>query len=574
MLAELYVENLAIIESLRLEFAPGLNVLTGETGAGKSIIIDAVGLLLGGRASAELVRTDCDTAVVEGIFALSPEQRERLKETLETYGLYDESGELIVRREVSRERRASCRVNGRAVPLAVLEELGRHLIDVHGQGDHLMLLQPRHHIDYIDRFGALMMQREAFGVQVAELRRVRAEISHLRDDERELARRADLLRYQADEIAAARLQAGEEDDLGRERTRLANAEKLAELAAEVYGLLADSERSTRTISDMLGAVVSDLTTLAELDPRLTEQHQRAESALYELDDLAHLIRSYADEIASDPERLSEIEERLGLIRALQRKYGDSIEQVLAYGERAQRELDTIEHCGERLEALEAAEGAVLARLGALGTALSQRRKQAAQALAERIERELADLDMARARFLVDVRWESADDGVPVDGARRAFGATGLDRVEFLIAPNVGEAPQSLARTASGGETSRLMLAMKNALAASDIVPTLIFDEIDAGIGGRTGDIVGKKLWTLARNHQVFCVTHLAQMACYGERHLRVAKTLANDRTVSVVTALTPDERVDELAMMLGGAVTEATRKSAEELLQRAGQASA
>jgi DNA repair protein RecN (Recombination protein N) len=541
VLAELYVENLAIIESLRLEFAPGLNVLTGETGAGKSIIIDAVGLLLGGRASAELVRTDCDTAVVEGIFALSPEHRERLKETLEIYGLYDQSDELIVRREVSRERRSSCRVNGRAVPLAVLEELGRHLIDVHGQGDHLMLLQTRHHIDYIDRFGALMEQRQAFGAQVAELRRVRAEISALRDDERELARRADLLRYQVDEIAAARLQAGEEDDLARERTRLANAEKLAELAAEVYGLLADSERSPRTISDMLGAVVNDLTALAELDPRLTEQHQRAESALYELDDLAHLIRGYADEIASDPQRLSEIEERLGLIRALQRKHGDSIEQVLAYGERAQRELDAIEHSGERLEALEAEEDALLTLLGALGAALSQRRKQAAQALAERIERELADLDMARARFLVDMRWEPADDGVPVDGVRRAFGVTGLDHIEFLIAPNVGEAPQSLARTASGGETSRLMLAMKNALAASDIVPTLIFDEIDAGIGGRTGDIVGKKLWTLARNHQVFCVTHLAQMAsgtCAWPRRWPMSAQCRSSRRLRPMSAWT------------------------------------
>jgi len=571
VLVELYIENLAIIASLRIPFAPGLNVLTGETGAGKSIIIDAVGLLLGGRASPELVRTDCDVAVVEGVFALSQERADLLRETLQAYGLDDPSGELVVRREVARERRSSCRVNGRSVTLGMLEELSRHLVDIHGQGDHLSLLQVRHHIDLLDRFGGLMGPREAFAELVTRLKQVRAEINALRRDERELARRVDLLRYQTEEIGAARLRPGEEEELALERTRLANAEKLAELAAEVYGLLADSERTTRTINDLLGVVVSDLAELARLDPRLSEPHERTANALYELDDLAHSIRTYADEIAHDPQRLGEIEERLDLIRSLKRKYGDSIEDVLAFGARAQAELDAITHSDERQQELLAEESALLQQMGVAGAALTERRREAAVALSARIESELEDLNMQSARFLVDLRAEEAPDGVPVQGQRRAFSATGLDRVEFLIAPNLGEAPQPLAKTASGGETSRLMLAMKNALSGSDMIPTLIFDEIDAGIGGRTGDIVGRKLWTLAREHQVFCVTHLAQMACYGEHHLRVAKQLVDGRTVSTVAPLSQAERVDELAMMLGGAVTAATRSSAKELLQRVAQ---
>ena len=568
MLVELSISNLAIISSLRLQFAPGFNVLTGETGAGKSIIIDAVGLLLGGRASSDLIRTGCETAIVEGVFSLSPDVQASLWEVLEEYGLCEESGQLILRREISRERRNICRVNGQAVTLGLLQEIGHHLVDVHGQGDHLSLLRVRRHVDFLDRFGDLWEQREAFGALVAELNEIRRKLRSLRQDERELARRVDLLEYQLGEIRRADLRPGEEEELERERLLLANAEGLTELSGQVYESLMGGGRGDQSVGDMLGEVVENLNELSRLDTALAEQNAVAESALYQLEDLARFMRSYRDEVDYDPRRLSEVGDRIELIRGLKRKYGDSVTEILDYATRIQAELEQITHSEERIDDLEAAEAQVLRRIAGAGQELGRARRAAAAHLAERIERELGELSMEQARFLIDTRWKKAPDGAQVEGERYAFSSNGFDQVEFLIAPNPGEDPKPLARSASGGETSRLMLAMKVALSAADTVPTLIFDEIDAGIGGRTGGVVGHKLWTLAQKHQVFCVTHLPQMASYGERHLRVAKDVVEGRTVSSVKVLSDGERVEELAVLLGGTVTDATRQSAQELLRQ------
>ncbi len=569
MLVGLSVSNLAIIESIRLEFGSGFNLLTGETGAGKSIIIDAVALLLGGRASAELIRTGCETASVEGVFTLSPQVLASLKTSLQKYDLLDDSAELILRREISRQKRNVCRLNGRAVPLSLLQETGRHLIDIHGQGDHLSLLRVRSHVDFLDRFGNLWEQRQALGALVSELRQIRAELRALRQDEREMARRVDMLTYQVEEIEAADLRSGEERELERERNLLANAERLSRLSTQVYEAVSGGEEAQESISDLLGVVVDTLSALAKLDDSLEERSKVAENALYQLEDLARSIRTYRDEIEYDPKRLQLVEERIDLIRALKRKYGDSIEEVLAYGRRAQDELANIGHGEERTRELHAAERATMDKIALIGSELRASRKEAAERLCARMETELADLKMTQARFLIDMRWSEAPDGANVGGKSYAFGSTGFDRVEFLIAPNPGEAPKPLAKIASGGETSRLMLAMKTALSSVDMVPTLIFDEIDSGIGGRTGDVVGQKLRALAREHQVFCVTHLAQMACHGDRHFRVAKRLVGGRAVSTVQILSDRERIDELALMLGGVITEATRQSAEELVERA-----
>ena len=568
MLVELSISNVAIIESLRLEFSSGLIVLTGETGAGKSIIIDAVSLLLGGRAPTEIIRTGCESATIEGVFFLSPQLFAVLRPFLQEQGLFDDSNELILRREISRGRRNVCRVNGRAVTLTTLQEIGEHLIDIHGQGEHLSLMQTRRHVDFLDRYGGLMRQREAFAALAATLHRVRGDLSVLRQDERELARRTDLLAFQIEEIEAANLRDGEESELKQQRSLLASAEKRLRLSAQLHELLAEGDEGQRAAADALGSATEIAASLAELDESLREESQAVESVLYQVEELARSIRKYRDAVEYDPQSLEEIEERLQLIQSLKRKYGDSIRAILGFAEEARRELDGITHSEERLEALRSRERVLLGEIAALGQKLSAERREAAERLCRAVEGELAELNMDGAQFLIDVRWSPNVAGVGIDGASYAFDATGLDQVEFLIGPNPGEEPKPMVKIASGGETSRLMLAMKAALSSIDLVPTLIFDEIDAGIGGQTGSIVGQKLWNLARDHQVFCVTHLAQLARYAEHHFLVTKDVVQDRTLSSARLLAHEERVQELAILLGGAATETTRRSAEELLQR------
>lgn len=569
MLLELSIANLAIIESLHIEFGEGLNILTGETGTGKSIIIDAVSLLLGARASSEMVRTGCDKAVVEGVFALSEGPGGSLEEALREQGLWEEDGEvLILRREVSAEGRSVSRVNGRAVPLGFLGEIGRHLVDIHGQGEHLSLLQARRHVDYLDRYGGLGPLRGRFADLTRRLSAVRRELRDLVEDARDRARRVDLLTFQIDEIRSARLRPDEEELLARERHLLANAERRMEQVAEAYALLQEGDEEQRSALDLLGLAMEGLATLARLDDAWEEQGKAAEAAYYQLEEVARALRQYRDEIEFDPQRLAEVEERIELIHRLERKYGDTIEEVLAFAERAEAELEGITHSDERADALRGEEAALLREMADVGEELGAARQEVARRLSARMEEELASLNMGHARFLVHIERATATDGVPMEGGPYAFDATGVDRVEFLIGPNPGEEPRPLARIASGGETSRLMLAMKTVLSDADPVPTLIFDEVDAGIGGRTGSVVGAKLASLAAGHQVFCVTHLAQIASRGRSHFRVLKEVVRGRTVSTVRLLTPDERVEEVAVLLGGRATEATRRSAAELLNQ------
>ena len=574
MLIELSITNLAIIDALRLTLVPGFNVLTGETGAGKSIIIDAMNLLLGERASTDMVRTGCAGGAVEGVFALAVDEMDELSTLLCEQGLEDDLAEetLILRREISRSRRNICRVNGRAVTLNVLQALGSHLVDIHGQGEHLSLLQPRRHVDFVDHYGGLWPERIAFGERVAALQAVRRELAALQQDERELARRIDLLRYQMGEIEAARLQGGEEATLRHQRNLLTSSERRLQLAAEAYEALYEGEDEQRAVVDLMGAVQEALTELARLDPAVGEVQGIAESCGYQLEDLARTVRDYRDDIEYEPDELMQIEERLDLITSLKLKYGDSISEVLAFAQRAGEELDTISHSEERIEELTARGATLLSELAEAGRILSAHRREAADRLSAAIEDELQQLGMAEARFSVEIAWRADESGVSLDGERYGFDATGIDRVEFFIAPNPGEDAKPLAKTASGGETSRLMLALKTALSTIDPVPTLIFDEIDTGIGGRVGSVVGEKLWTLAQDHQVFCVTHLAQIACYGAQHLRVSKQVVEGRTTSQAAPLVSDARISELAVMLGGVDTEATRHSAREMLQRVAQA--
>jgi DNA repair protein RecN (Recombination protein N) len=573
MLSELSITNFAIIDSLSLTFAPGFNVLTGETGAGKSIIIDAVSLLLGGRSEANMVRTGAEAARLEGVFTLDSETREAVRPILEREELQSEEGDdtITLAREIRREGRNVCRANGRTVSLAILKDVGQCLVDIHGQSEHLSLLRVREHLFLLDRYAGLDSQRAEIAAVARDLNTNRRELDDLIRAEKDADRRMDMLNFQINEITAAKLKLGEDKTLLEERTRLANAEKLAALADEAIRAIAEGdsngEAATTPATDLLGQAVRALNALAKIDPTLEVHRDNAQSLAEQLAELARDLGGYRETIEFNPKRLNQVEERLDLIKSLQRKYGAAIEDILAFGEQAKRDLDNITHASERIGQLRKQEEALLKKIGKLGQALSKARREAGERLAKGIEAELHDLRMEGARFGVDIQWEEADDGAIVNGDKRvAFDSTGIDRIEFLIAPNPGEGFKPLVKIASGGETARLMLALKGVLARADRTPTLIFDEIDQGIGGRVGTVVGRKLWGLSNAHQVLCITHLPQLAGFGDAHYKVAKRVSGDRTTTDVQPLDSETRLDEITQMLGTEGT-ATRQSAMELLK-------
>jgi DNA repair protein RecN (Recombination protein N) len=566
LLTYLTVRNFAIIDQLELRPSKGFNALTGETGAGKSIIIDAVSTLLGGRADTDQIRAGTGQALIEGVFSPPAELYEgAILPILQENGLpADDHGELILAREINRRGRNICRVNGRLVTLALLRQIGEALVDIHNQGEHLSLLRVRQHVDFLDRYAALQRQRAEIEASVRRWHETRGELKSLLRDERELARRVDLLQFQVKEIAAAKLQDGEEEELAGELRVLGNAQKLITQTDSLYRSLSEGEGLGDSILDRLGEASAGLGRLVELDPRLREQHESLTEICSRLGDIAAGLRSYAEEVEHDPERLQQVEERLDLIQHLKRKYGDSIEEILAFAAKAAQELDGLGHSEERIEELSALEAKLLAEIGELAGEISKRRQQAADSLAESMEAELEELGMQKARFAVSLAQREADDGVLVDGKRYAFDSTGIDHVEFLISPNVGEPLKPLPKIASGGETARLMLAMKTVLSRVDDIPVLIFDEIDAGLGGRAGAVVGRKLWALASSHQVLCVTHLPQIAAFSDAHYLVAKAEHGARTVTTVEKLESDRRTQELAQMLG-TESKATHLSAVEM---------
>ncbi len=566
MLSKLRIQNFAIIDDLELDLGPGLLIFTGETGAGKSIIIDAVELLVGGRADSEVVRTGADTALLEAEFRIDPIVEAPIRAVLAREELDDGAEDLVLSREIRLEGRNICRVNGRIVALNLLREIGDILVDVHGQSEHLSLLRVRHHLDLLDRFAGAEARRRTYAQSFDALSEVRDQLKSLRGRDREAAQRADYLAFQIEEIEAARLQPGEEGELQSERSRLANAEKLTTLSDAAVAALEQGLHGEISASDLLGQAVEAVDELAEIDESLSELRDEAQALSEHVLELAGRVRSYAEGIEFNPRRLEEVEERLALIGDLKRKYGGSIEEIMAHAEAARAELEEIAHAEDRIQELEEREAQLLGEVGRLGEELSQVRGEAVQALAEGVERELVDLQMGGARFEVRQEWREEPDGAPVDGRRVAFDRKGLDDVEFMVAPNPGEGLKPLVKIASGGETSRLMLGIKGVLAEADETPTLIFDEIDQGIGGRVGAVVGRKLGALSAGHQVLCITHLPQLAAFGRRHYRVEKEVREGRTVTRVRPLEGESRVRELAMMLGG-VSEPNLDSARALLE-------
>ncbi|MBW4437676.1 MAG: DNA repair protein RecN [Pleurocapsa minor GSE-CHR-MK-17-07R] len=577
MLTEIRIQNFAIIDALELSFGGGLNVITGETGAGKSIIIDAVELLLGGKADASSVRAGAERALVEGVFALNAYVQAELMPILQREDLVEADAppltELTISREVRASGRSIARVEGVTVNLDILGEIGEKLVDVHGQSAHLSLLKPSAHIDLLDRYATLMDAREALSAIVVRLTGVRRDIKMLLEDEASLKRRALRLRDEVDEIDASALVAGEDDLLKAERTRLANSEQLARLTAEAVALLYGSDE----LPDQVGAVdqvmqaVVLLGKLATIDAAHKDDRDILNDISAQIEEISTTLRRYLDDVEYNPERLEEVEERLELISTMKKRYSAaSIAEILAYADKAREELESLENSEERLAELRESEQAMLLQIGELGERISRARNAAAQQLGARIVTELGDLRMASARFEVSITQVEDEQGAIVGDYRLAFDHTGLDHVEFMMSANPGEPLRPLAKVASGGEAARIMLALKRVLTAADHTPTLIFDEIDTGIGGRVGAVVGEKLWELTGNHQVMVVTHLAQLAGYADRHFHVRKLVDSGRTRTQIEPLAENEqRAAELAAMLG-TVNEAGLQSARELLSYAG----
>jgi DNA repair protein RecN (Recombination protein N) len=567
MLLELRIENFAIIDKLDLEFGPGLVVFTGETGAGKSIIIDAVETLLGVRADMSVIRTGVARSSVEATFKIMPKVRAEVHDILREEDLLDDEDYVTLRREFRREGRNIARVNGRTVNLSMLRSLGELLIDLHGQSEHLSLLRVKNHLGLLDRFAEVETPLAEYQAVYEKLSAVRKELRKLRQSEEEAARRLELLTFQVGEITAAGLEPGEEETLKAERTRLANAESLANQANLALAALDESDLDSTSATDRLGIAVEALESLGKIDETRVNLGERAQELFDGVTDLAREIGGYLDEIEFDPARLEDVEERLNMIHNLKRKYGETIPEIIAYGEEAQEELEAITHAEERIQQLEGQEGGLLKEVAEKAQTLSENRHQAAGEMSRAIETELKDLRMEQAQFGVDFKTTPDKNGITLpDGERVAFDSNGHEAVEFMVAPNPGEGLKPLVKIASGGETARLMLALKNVLAQADHTPTLIFDEIDQGIGGRVGAVVGSKLWRLGRAHQVLCITHLAQLAGYGDFHFKVDKLIQEGRTITTVKGLKSKDRLLELALMLGD-VSEGTLQSANEILQ-------
>lgn len=571
MLTELHIENFAIIDKLQLQFKPGLITFTGETGAGKSIIMDALNTLLGSRADSTFIRSGAENALVEATFRIPPATRETVHSILEREAMLDDPDFVTLGREIRRDSRNVVRVNGRMANVTLLREIGEHLVDIHGQSEHLSLLRVNQHLRLLDRYADIQEISSAYRNSYQQLISLRRELHNLKENARAAAQREDLLTYQFNEIEAAALQPGEEKELEEERTRLANAEKLSTLSQKAVLALDESTPAEASITDRFGQVAEAINALAQLDESQKPLSDQATTAFEELSDISHALRLYLENVEFNPNRLDQVEERLELINTLKRKYGDTIEEIILFGKNTQQELDTITHASERIEALETKEGELLDEIGKRAQALSDERHKAALKMESGIEAELGDLNMLGARFKVDFQYDPDPNGIALpDGERVAFDIDGFERIEFLIETNPGEGFKPLVRIASGGETARLMLAMKNVLAQADQIPTLIFDEIDQGIGGRVGTIVGHKLWMLARNHQVICITHLPQLAAFGHQHFQVQKSITDGRTTTKAEPIEGEKRLHELAQMLGD-VSESTLQSANEILRIAYQ---
>ena len=568
MLKRLEISNIALIDSLSVDLAPGMNCLTGETGAGKSIIIDSINCILGERTSRDLIRSQSNSASVTGYFTLDDlRSREEIFAILDENDINFEGNDLVLFREFDRSGRNICRICGKSVSLSLLKTIGSYLIDIHGQHDNQSLLRTETHIDLLDLFGGNNIKNI-----LDEYRQLRSEynskismIRKLSGDPAERARRIDLLRYQAKEIADAKLDPKEEETLEETRSILANSEKITEALSGAYMSLSgdDSDMYSRSARDLMGDAASYLKEISSLSSSLEELSSEATDILYNLTDLSDSIRQALSEMSFSPDELERIDDRLDLINNLKRKYGNSVPEIIEFGRRAEEEAASLEGSEELTRELEREAEDLKEEMKNVCFRLHEERELAGEKLGEAVCLELKELEMPGARFLADIVFDGRDDPV--------FGANGLDSVEFLMSANPGEGLKPLSRVASGGELSRIMLALKSILANVDSIPTMIFDEIDIGISGRTAQSLGEKLRRLSRSHQVICVTHLAIIAAGADRNMIVTKSTENGQTLTKLQV--PDRKMltYEIARLLDGTPSEISLTHAHEMLRKFGR---
>jgi len=566
MLLQLNIRDIALIDEVNIELGSGLNLLTGETGAGKSIIIDSINAVLGDRVSKEIIRTGSEKAVVEAVFQ---SDANKVGDILNEIGIEpEEDGTLILSRELTQSGRNTCRVNGRLVAASFLKSLGERLIDLHGQHDNQSLLRVESHIELLDSFGgdAIQSIKREYTALLEQYREVRSKLKALSGDPGERERKMDLLKFQIDEIKKAKLKQGEEDELNKQKTLLANSEKISEALTMAYGLLSSGESGRRPAADNMNEALSQLGSVSRLGDEFEELRKRLQDIIYQLDDLTADIRKNIENIEYDPAQLEEIEERLDLLYKLKRKYGSSIQEVQQFCAAAQEQLNEIEKSEETANLLRKRQAELDRLLYETSLRLNDERRKAASLLEESIARQLDDLEMKRARFKAEIQF---DDTVGAQGWRK-YTQNGLNKVEFLISANAGEPLKPLAKIASGGEMSRIMLAVKTILAEVDEIPTMIFDEIDSGISGKAGQKVGEKLSYISRGHQVICVTHLAQIACMAGSHYLIEKISGENDTRTTVELLDKSKKIKEIARLIGGSESSsASLKYAEEMINNA-----
>jgi DNA repair protein RecN (Recombination protein N) len=568
MLTELSIRNLAVIEHVHIRFKAGFHVLTGETGAGKSIIIDALTLIVGGRGSSELVRYGADKAEIEAMFELP--LAHPVWHTLTELGISADANEhLLIRREITATGKSSSRINGQLVNLTMLRKTGEWLVNIHGQHEHQSLLNVDEHIHSLDLFGDSEVEAAKKNYQASydQYMKLQKELRELQETSKQALQMLDLYRFQIDEISAAKLKMGEDETLIEEKRKLANAEKLFQSSSEAYDFLYATNRGL----DAAGKAVSRLQDIVQLDPmKLSPLLEQAQSAYYQMEDAAYQLRDYRDGIEFNPSRLDFIEQRLDMITSLRRKYGENIKEILGYLDKIKSEVDTIENKDEHIRKLEDKLAAEEKQLGVAALDLSNLRKGIAEQLAGQIEHELRDLQMERTQFRIQVEQTLDERGILVEGNKVRYSRQGIDQIEFLMAPNPGEPLRGLSKIASGGELSRIMLAMKTIFARIDQIPVLVFDEVDTGVSGRAAQAIAEKMSILSTNCQVFSITHLPQVASFADVHIYIRKEVDQERTFTRVQDMPDSGRIEELARMLGGVeVTETTLHHAGEMLAMA-----
>ncbi|GMU94036.1 MAG: DNA repair protein RecN [Candidatus Hydrogenedentota bacterium] len=556
MLETLHIQNYALIDDLEVDFQGGFNVLTGETGAGKSIIVGALNLVLGARATGEALRDGADRAKIDAVFRIKKPSR-RLKAILDEHDIRLDGEELMLSRAISADGRSRAYVAGALVPLSVLSQIGDELVDLHGQHEHQSLLQADRQLDLLDGYGAAEEQAADLAASVAALRETERSIAELEADDRERTRRLEFLRYEVAEIDKADPQPGEEEDLRSRRNLITNAEQVFTLAGQAYTALYESDGAAAI--DQIGAALAAVEELSRIDQRFAPLLDQLNGVRADLDDLCSELRAFTDAIEYDPEELDDLNRRLSLLGELKRKYGETIEAIRAYRDQSIQEIERFERRDELLAEQHARRDKLLAQAESAAAALSQKRRTAAAKLDKRVTAALQELGMQGAKF------ETRLDTVPLN-------KNGIDRIEFLLAANPGERVKPLRQVASGGEISRVMLAIKTVLAAADKIPTLIFDEIDAGVGGSVANKVAARLRELATSHQTICITHLPQIAAAADSHYYVAKSTAKNRTTTTVRCISDHERAEEIARLLDGSVTDLSLKHAQALLSASGAA--